>query len=64
MRRAVYVAEMIGSTSSWVWGWPRPSRSLRSADCHILCDMAEGDLNEMRRVSASIQAGALVESTI
>ena len=26
--------------------------------------MAEGDLNEMRRVPASIRAGAIVESTI
>ena len=26
--------------------------------------MAEGDLREMRRVSASIQAGVFVESTI
>ena len=27
-------------------------------------DMAEGDLNEMRRVSAGIHAGVIVESTI
>ena len=55
---------MVASTISWVWGWLRPSRSLRSPDWHIRCDMAEGDLSEMRRVSASIQAGVFVESTI
>ena len=55
---------MIDSTIPWVWGWLRPSRSLRSPDWHIRCDMAEGDLSEMRRVSASIQASVIVESTI
>ena len=55
---------MIDSTIPWVWGWLRPSISLRSPDWHIRCDMAEGDLSEMRRVSASIQASVIVESTI
>ena len=56
--------QMVDSTKAWVWGWLRPSSSLRSPDWHIRCDMAEGDLREMRRVSASIQAGVFVESTI